>query len=100
MQPPPLLPQRLNHSFTVPLYCYPVLQAPAKKAKTETGAVKKPAAPAAAAEGASNTCFVGNLSWNTDEDSLRAAFEGFEISHVRIGECGAVVWECGCVGTG
>ena len=29
--------------------------------------------------------FVGNLSWNTDEDALRQAFEAYgEVEHVRI----------------
>ena len=29
--------------------------------------------------------FVGNLSWNTDEDALRQAFESYgEVEHVRI----------------
>jgi len=57
----------------------------AKKAKTTT--------PAAAAvdPNASNTVFVGNMSWGTDEESLRAAFDGIgEITSVRVGKAGLI----------
>ena len=67
-------------SLTIPYFALD--QAPAaKKAKVTT-----PAA-AVADPNASSTVFVGNMSWGTDEESLRAAFDGIgEITSVRVGE--------------
>ncbi|KAG1670200.1 hypothetical protein FOA52_014976 [Chlamydomonas sp. UWO 241] len=67
--------------------------APKRKAEevTEAPEAKKPKAAAAvaapAADGAeqSCTCFVGNMSWGTDEDSLRNVFNGIgKIVGVRV----------------
>lgn len=55
-----------------------------KKQKTE---VSTPAAKSAPAAGESTTCFVGNLSWNSTEDSIKAHFKGAgKVVSVRIGE--------------
>jgi nucleolin len=63
------------------------MEAPKKrKAEVETGAsAKKPKTSADAEAANSPNLFVGNLSWNVDEEWLRRAFESFgELSDVRI----------------
>lgn len=52
-----------------------------------------------AGAGESSTVFVGNMSWNTDEDSLRAHFKKCgTIVSARIGECPGWSWFC-CLNT-
>lgn len=56
-----------------------------RKAEEEPVAAPKKAKTEAAPEGASPNLFVGNLSWNVDEDWLRSEFESFgELSGCRI----------------
>lgn len=46
---------------------------------------KKPKSDAAATTATSKILFVGNLSWNVDEEWLRREFEGFgDIESVRL----------------
>ncbi|KAL6765482.1 hypothetical protein V8C86DRAFT_2459996 [Haematococcus lacustris] len=58
----------------------------AKKQKAGEGkAVPKAAAPAAPAEGASTSCFVGNMAWASDENSVKAHFKSAgKVLSVRI----------------
>lgn len=56
-----------------------------RKAEAEVAPVAKKTKADAPVDGGSTNLFVGNLSWNTDEYALRAAFEEFgELSGARI----------------
>jgi nucleolin len=56
----------------------------AKKVKLDSG--KAAPVAAAAGEGESDTLFVGNMSWNSSEDTLREFFSGCgEILNIRMG---------------
>lgn len=61
--------------------------APAKKRKAEEPAESKPAAKKAKGgnEPPKTTLFVGNLSWNVDEDTLNGEFGAFgSVKNVKI----------------
>ncbi|GFH26067.1 uncharacterized protein HaLaN_24152 [Haematococcus lacustris] len=67
----------------------PAVQKPTAKAKKQKAgegkAVPKAAAPATPAEGASTSCFVGNMAWASDENSIKAHFKSAgKVMSVRI----------------